>query len=670
MKHLNFSVKPQYVKLTKTLGQFPDGKGHYREYPLHFVQEQIKENFDDFKKFSIITAPTGTGKSYAFPLPVLKSKQTTGFGGLRGGKRGLIVLPTNALIDELHDNFTEMYKNQLAIGKITGKHLTYLLKKGYDRWREILNIAQDHDLVITNPDIINYAMHGGYHKTFSGKVGRREFHDFLEVFDYIIFDEYHLYDEAQIANIFTLTYMNEIFIYKNDRIKFLFVSATPEKGLKEVLSDLELPYNEIIENITNDSENARAIHGRLNVEIHNSRNFSSLIADKYLEIEKEIQSQRKVLIIFDTLRELQEVSEIISHKFSSYKIVKSTGYVSEDENQTEEIKTANIILATNKAEVGVNYGVEYAIMQTGKFYGNFVQRFGRVARGDLNGKIVVAIKETVQFNKLKKDIQDIEVSYYDFLHKMELVFNIKKFYAEIVPMYIGEYLWCIKNNIYKTTDYGKKIGNYNTFKTFENRIKEIGVSKKSRYLERYNLFQTIDFKIRELKKRFPRGVTVQEIENWWDTYLDTYLSFRDSSKIVQIFDEVENKELLYSLEWILQHKEVIGVPEVIKQENYEIVKYRVGDLKERDTDLQYEISTIPTLSNTPAIAMYSDLNTDKKIKILFDRNVQSLIKKQKKGWDESNELIIKLLEKIKLLSMTFTRKRLQIDNIIINNSFL
>lgn len=670
MKQFNFSIKPQYVKQTDTLGQFPDGKGNYNEFPLHLVQKRIKEDFDSFPEFTIITAPTGTGKSYAFPFPVLNSQKQAGFSGLRQGKRGLVVLPTNALIDELHKNFTNMYQSEISIGKISGKYLNELQKKGFDRWIGILEMAQNNDLLITNPDIINYAMHGGYHKRYWGKTGRKEFQNFLDYFDYIIFDEYHLYDEAQIANILTLTYMHEIFSKENHKIKYLFVSATPEKGLQDVLNDFKHEHQEIIEEIVSDKEDARAIHGKLDVEIHHARSYIQLIENKYDEVETEIKSGRKVLIIFDALAELQQFYHIISKRFDDCRIVQSTGYAAETDNQNEQIKTAHIILATNKAEVGVNYGVEYAIMQPGKFYGNFVQRFGRVARGDIEGKIVVAIKENIQFNALKKNIQETELDYYGFLQIIQSVFQAKMFYSEIVPSYIGEYLWCIEQNIYRHNPKGINFGNYQSKEVFKNQINEVEIVENIKYSARYNLFQSINSKIDQLKKTEPNGTTVRAIEKWWERYRDTYLTFRDSSKIVQIVDEIEQIELSYSLEWILQYKEVIGVPEIIKRDNYEIIKYTVGDLKERDKDLQYEISTIPTLSETPTLAMYSELDSDKKLKLLFELKVHELIKKRKKGWNEFDKLVVDLLDRIKLLSLTFNRKRLKIENIITNNQFL
>ena len=142
-------------------------------------------------------------------------------------------------------------------------------------------------------------------------------------------------------------------------------------------------------------------------------------------------------------------------------------------------------MATNKAEVGVNYDVDYAIIQPGKFYRNFIQRFGRVSRGDVSGKIVVAVKENVTFNKLKKAITEKELSYYDFLEIAKKAFQSKTFYTETIPSYIGEDIWCIRQNIIEQKQ------NWNTQEYFKKEIERINLSGNSKYANRYNLFQSI-----------------------------------------------------------------------------------------------------------------------------------------------------------------------------------
>lgn len=78
---------------------------------------------------------------------------------------------------------------------------------------------------------------------------------------------------------------------------------------------------------------------------------------------------------------MQLLATELAKKFPNCVIYQSTCYTPKMENSQQKIKEADIIVATNKAEVGVNYNVEYCIMQPGKYYQNFIQRFGRVARG-------------------------------------------------------------------------------------------------------------------------------------------------------------------------------------------------------------------------------------------------------------------------------------------------
>jgi len=244
MDKFSIKIKPQFVKLTDEKEIFSNGE----ECLLHEFQKRMKLDFEKFPEFTIITAPTGTGKSYSFPFPVINSKKNSKPFD-EGKLRGLIVLPTNALIEELTENFSRTYPF-LNIKKITGKTLDEYAVKGFDRWVKVVDMCKgDTDLVITNPDIINYAMHGGYHQNSWQNTGRKEFHNFLECFGYIIFDEYHVYDESQIANLLTLIYLRDIFLQENNKVKFFFVSATPEKALKEILQNKDYVVEEIIEEI-------------------------------------------------------------------------------------------------------------------------------------------------------------------------------------------------------------------------------------------------------------------------------------------------------------------------------------------------------------------------------------------------------------------------------------
>jgi CRISPR-associated endonuclease/helicase Cas3 len=655
MNKFTIKIKPQFVALTTEKEVFPNGQTCF----LHEFQKRMKLDFDGFQDFTIVTAPTGTGKSYAFPFPVINAKKSPKPFD-EGRIRGLIVLPTNALIDELSENFSKTYPF-LNVKKITGRTLDELAVKGFDRWSKINELCKGNtDLVITNPDIINYAMHGGYHQNAWQNTGRNNFYNFLEYFGYIIFDEYHLYDEAQIANLLTLVYLRDIFLQENNKIKFFFVSATPEKSLKDLLINKGYQVEEIIENIVEEENHSRAIHGLINVEFCSPLNQKVPINEYRSEIKNIIDSGKRVLIVLDKLNEVQLLSDDLAAQFPESVIYQSTGYTPKTENQQQKINEANIIVATNKAEVGVNYNVEYCIMQPGKYYQNFVQRFGRVARGDLEGKVVVSL-DNVKFNSLKWIFNGCdEVNYYDFLEKIRFVIQSKKFYSEKVPYYMEEYIWCIEKNL------KKQKGTFYVVQYFIERLNEENFFKNAESYSRYRLFYEIDKLIFTLNKSF-NGPISKAWNDWWNNYLNTFLSFRDNSVVVQIIDQQLNIELSYSLEWILQYKEIINIEEV-DCNTYTIKRYTVGKLKERDKDIQYVVNTIPSIG-----AKENEFLSPKEILDLprvFEKRIGVIRDKNRRGVDEINRKQIEILDKVKLLSKTFDRKRLNIINIYNNDNLI
>lgn len=671
MDSFSVKIKPQYVKQTDEV-EVIDG----RECRLHEVQKRMKLDYANLPEFTIITAPTGTGKSYAFPFPVLSSKK-----GLKDiddpdDVRGLIVLPTNALISELTASFQKTYP-QVVINQVTGPALDKYEVTGYERWKKAIEIVEHSDLIITNPDIINYAMHGGYHQwNWNNKTGETRFSRFLDAFNYLIFDEYHLYDEAQIANILTLVKLRQFFL-PNARVKrgsergirFFFVSATPEVGLKSILDREEYEYEEIIEEIVEDGKEARSIHGMLEVEFVDSKNIKELIRAKILEM-KTVISDHKILLILDKLRDVQELEKEFNLVFPTHSIYASTGYVSKIENHQEKIKAANIIIATNKAEVGVNYDVEYCIMQPGKCFQNFVQRFGRVSRGDINGKIVVYIEK--KYSRLKRLFRGVNlISYYDFLDQMRDLMQGKRFYTERVPLYVGEYIWCITNRIRRHQEYdvgkylARRLGETDFFKGKEAQrfylMRDIHhkiSGMMALALKKENVSQTHwDKEVENLGNRHPR---TKEWAIWWKNYLDTYLTFRGGSKIVKIYDRVRNEEIDYSLDWILQHK-VIEEVQTLQTEPYEVIRYTVGDLKERDKDIQYVVSTIPNMGTSGNnFLSYGDMFELEKV---FEKSVIRIYEKVKKGVEEIDTIQVELTRLILQLAITFDRKRLTIVDI-------
>ena len=240
----------------KILPQFVDtGDEQFEGRRLHKIQ-QVLLNYDDLPEFTVITAPTGTGKSFAFPLPIIQHKIS---GSSFSKRRCIIVSPTNALIDDMEKEYAITFPT-LQISKLNRKKLDDLNAKGPERWNALIQTITDNEVIITNPDLLNFALFGGYYR----HKGQKEVSEIFARVDYFVFDEYHLYDEEQIANIISWVAIKKALIAKP--IKFIFASATPEKGLLEVLHAQGFKPAEIIESISDKAApSRRKIHGQIEV---------------------------------------------------------------------------------------------------------------------------------------------------------------------------------------------------------------------------------------------------------------------------------------------------------------------------------------------------------------------------------------------------------------------
>lgn len=695
---LSFEVLPQYVRFTAASEQFPDG----RVYPLHRIQQLLRDEFDQLPTCTLLTAPTGTGKSYAFPFPVLRDRSSGTASFYRSLVKGLIVLPTNALIQELTAQFQQAYP-QLTTTCLNGPALDAQEKKGFQRFEAMLDIADRSDLVITNPDLLIYAMQGGYHQGRARRIrtyeqqqgkkvrrgqetGRRNPQNFLECFSYVIFDEYHLYDASQIAQVLTLLMLRDAYLGVNQPIRFLFASATPEPALGVWLEKLGYTCQEIIESIVASPQAARAIHGALQVHCHSGTAMAPWLEERMPELMDALDQGQRALVIFDQLHVLQAFGRQLARSHPHLRVYESTGYTPKDEDSQPLIRQAQLILATNKAEVGVNYGVTYCLMQPGAYFQHFVQRFGRVARGDQQGTIHLLL-DAVAHRKLQRAAVPAQLDYYAFLDLMRGVMQARKFYTETVPEHLGEHLWCIRRLIWENQDYHSHQPLQQLMEASFWQHPSLGPARA-----RYLVMQRVHEGIQAVVQRgFPDAfdsrsafyldwflATYQQKAThpayqwaaWWHTYLQTYLRFREGSHVVELYDQERDQVLDYRLEWVLQYRQILGI-EQRETAGYTCQRYIVGGEKERDRDLQYHVDTIPWIGEkSNELLTYEQVNRPDALERAFRQGVAAIQRRHAYGIQPLDEPIRALLPLLLDLGKTFSRKRLNIKAIYHNDALL
>lgn len=613
---------------------------------LHSVQQALL-HCDELPEFTVITAPTGTGKSFAFPLPIIQHKRS---GSHFSKRRCIIVSPTNALIDDMEKEYAKIFPD-LRVSKLNRKKLDELNAKGPERWNAIIQLITDNEVVITNPDLLNFALFGGYYR----HKGQKEISEIFARIDYFVFDEYHLYDEEQVANIISWIAVKKALIAKP--VKFIFASATPEKGLVAVLCAQGFKPAEIIESISDKAiPTSRKIHGQIEVTFLKGATPVQYLISNAETVKRWIKDGERVLVVFDRMTELRIARPEIEKQFHNVAIAEISGYYTKSEFK-EEPGNAGLILGTNKIEVGVNLDVSICLMQTGKHFANFVQRFGRIARQGKDGKAIIFLDNKIK--EIEKAFTGKEtLSYYDFIEQcrnIELLSD-RKFYSEKIPQYLGVYYFIIAKNI----------KDYATQRLFRENLK---LDSQAGFM--LGLMRIINKGIRRLEyinsacgKKY--NIDIENWNEWWKIFTGTFKYFRTSMPDTLVRDLTCNKDkqiTRYSLEWILQNREIVG-EEHINGERCLVI----SGFLEGKQELQYYVESLPVYKLNEG-NLYLQQKEKYSLKEAFEKRLVE-IARMYKGQSQFVLAAIQLIGEIEKLKPIVTHKRLFVSDVRCYSNFL
>ena len=632
MIDLIVTVKEKRIPLGETEIEV-DGK----KYRLHKFQEKFYSNLSDLPTVTVVIAPTGAGKTFAFVLPILYAKNKK----YPASPRGLVIAPTNALVEDMYNSFKKLVNAE----KITGRTLK---EHGSNRAKELINRLKSAEIVVTNPDIVNFVIHGGYHTDNSGK--RRfilNFQDWTEFFgkiQYIIFDEYHLYDEEQIANLLVWLLSNHKFF---PSIKWFFVSATPESALLKLLGNHQIEFEIIQENL---EDSGRIIQGQQKINfIGVSKSYSlyqwifgkeGIQTEVKEKILSTIKKGKKVLFIFNSLREAKLAEEKLKFIFSDAKIGINTGFETRQKDFNFNPEKFDLIISTSKIEVGVNYPVHLAYIESGKYLRNFLQRIGRIGRGNIESEIFcltpVSVVEPLK-NSLKNNI-----TYYEFTEALNHSFNDKELKERKIPYFIGALLW----SVYNALSHQEK----------KDVIKDL--------IEQFP-YSKILFKLDKEIKNINMHDEFNNLKIFWNSFKQSFVRFRTDSIQWKVLYKTQETE--YDIIWILDNAFI----EKINKEQKEIV---ITDFRPKRELIVKGILT-PTILDDP----YKKNNLQKIGGI--DRNgkkewfefmnsnyIDKLYLRKLTYWIENTDVPQELATLLKQLSHVFSKKRIEIIDILYDSS--
>ena len=362
----------------------------------------------------IAAAPTGAGKTFAFELaPVV-------------GLNVLFVVPTRRLAQNLETSVRTIMQNngwdeteikrRLAVW--TSDAMDAAVASGStpaevrrDRVRQLRGLGgfrAEGTFIIATPESVGQLLlnpprrESGQAAMSLGELLSR---------NHIVFDEFHLIEARGFGLAAAICRVSCGLSKEVQRPKVTFLSATPIE-IASVLKAFEVPEHEIaifeeyVESwrFGEEPSDARIIHGDVHVSIGHHAEITEACYAEEETIARTLAEGQTVVVIFDSVATLKAVRGEISDLFQCHGVspecilvINSIDDIHERfldahsaGGRSVDPRSARVLLATSSIEIGVTFKSSLMIMDPGHNAASFIQRVGRVSRGDLPGRVVVA----------------------------------------------------------------------------------------------------------------------------------------------------------------------------------------------------------------------------------------------------------------------------------------
>jgi len=370
------------------------------------LQDRI---LDDPAPVRVFSAPTGAGKSYAFRRAVSDH-----------AARVLFIVPTRRLAQNLARALAEeMHEVGAAASLETAARRIVLwtsdervrlreqqpdLNVGRLRVRQFLGLEarEQGDMIIATPESVAYFLLRPQRPAGLGDAG---FPDLFSGFDHLVFDEFHTI-EARGFGLAAACALVAARLPSAARVTLL--SATPIR-VRHVLEQLGVPPECIVEavegvitGLPGATGNARALHGDVVVEVDTAVSPADALEARMAAAADVLQRHQQVVLVYDSVARLLAEKERlaalcdrlgrgVADRLAINSVDDRAGFAGPDFTAGAQHDPArfSILVATSSIEVGVTFRAGMMLMQPGYSPAGFVQRIGRVARGDEQGLVVV-----------------------------------------------------------------------------------------------------------------------------------------------------------------------------------------------------------------------------------------------------------------------------------------
>lgn len=229
--------------------------------------------------------------------------------------------------------------------------------------------------------------------------------DLLDKFHHVVFDEFHTLEPAGFAFAAVLARTITALADPPARAKLTFLSATPI-DLLPALARAGVPaaaVGSLDEEITNDGE---ALHGDVDLILEEAPSLAELLLAHRDQVLEEVRLGRPVVLVYDQLwrgifGETDRLAAVLAELgIPPVRVLRINSVDDSAERGGEtrhgfsfgrehDPKDFAVVVATASVEMGVNLGCALMLMEPGFSPLSFLQRYGRAARGDITGTVVV-----------------------------------------------------------------------------------------------------------------------------------------------------------------------------------------------------------------------------------------------------------------------------------------
>jgi CRISPR-associated endonuclease/helicase Cas3 len=402
----------------------------YQNRVYRAVQEALT---DQETRCLFIITPTGSGKtlaSYAYTI--------------NHGEPAFGVYPTNELIRDQERSLKPWLDpdNNHQLLRIDSRQL--------DHWQDALELAQHartferlmnwRSTILTNPDILFYTFFGLY----QGPPGlSQRLFTLMGEYRLFIFDEFHLYNVKQMADVALLVGTLHTINPRYGRV-FLFASATPESPARDWLRDhLHLPVETVEGEPSDGPESSLIAHPvQLTLLPSDLRRWKGVetLLDHLPALGQFANDypQARLVTILDSVAGAISVARLLSEQFPGKPVGEVHGFSSAQERK--EALRRPFTVGTSTIEVGIDFKGEMekdVLIYEARTASQFIQRFGRLARHEkalssIPNRVVALVPEYV-YHYLKGKLVEGET-----LSRHDLYALIQEAYTR--PEDFGRYL--------------------------------------------------------------------------------------------------------------------------------------------------------------------------------------------------------------------------------------